>query len=189
MSLSVRQTYYSNSTASRYDYGYSTSFSNLSASKFSAIKAALNVSPAERVTGSLRAEYNKSKGGLLSLSGSSQVAVSDWLNLNLGYSSRKVTSTLLTQAYTRDNYLNGVITMKTSSNRVGGLYNFNYDIGDSRFLNSRFVAYYNAQCCGFSVEYQTYNYTTAVQDRRFNFSFTLAGLGTFSNFFGALGGM
>jgi hypothetical protein len=27
-----------------------------------------------------------------------------------------------------------------------------------------------------------------VEDRRFNFSFTLAGIGSFSNFFGALGG-
>jgi hypothetical protein len=50
-----------------------------------------------------------------------------------------------------------------------------------------------AQCCGFEVEVQNYNYPATTgfpipADRRFNVSFVLAGLGTFSNFFGAFGG-
>ena len=62
------------------------------------------------------------------------------------------------------------------------------------FLQQRILAYYNAQCCGVVVEYQTFNFeglaarARVLQDRRFNISFTLAGIGTFSNFFGALGG-
>ncbi len=54
--------------------------------------------------------------------------------------------------------------------------------------------YYNVQCCGFAIEYQQfdlsgYNTTHPVKkDQRFNFSITLAGIGSFSNFFGALGG-
>ena len=60
-------------------------------------------------------------------------------------------------------------------------------------LDQRIVGYYNAQCCGVVVEYQQYNFpqysTYAVpQDHRFNIGFTLAGLGTFSNFLGAFGG-
>ena len=60
-------------------------------------------------------------------------------------------------------------------------------------LQQRLVAYYNAQCCGFAVEYQAYDlsrlgFSPVQQDNRFNFSFTLAGIGTFANFFGALGG-
>ena len=55
------------------------------------------------------------------------------------------------------------------------------------------MAFYNAQCCGINIEYQTYNLGGLVelrrpQDHRFNLSFTLAGIGTFSNFFGAFGG-
>ena len=55
------------------------------------------------------------------------------------------------------------------------------------------MAYYNAQCCGFSVEYQMFDLSRVsgapvTEDRRFNFSFSLAGIGSFSNFFGALGG-
>jgi hypothetical protein len=56
------------------------------------------------------------------------------------------------------------------------------------------TAYYNAQCCGVGIEYQTYNYGSGfagqgiTEDHRFNVSFTLAGVGTFSNLFGAFGG-
>jgi hypothetical protein len=56
------------------------------------------------------------------------------------------------------------------------------------------VGYYNAQCCGFGIEYQAYNFAGLrgvrlpfSYDRRVNVSFTLAGLGTFSNVLGAFG--
>ena len=85
-------------------------------------------------------------------------------------------------------------TSRASRNRIGGTYPFNYDILRDRFLQQRYVAYYNAQCCGVGFEYQTFNLqgslvrTVVPQDRRFNISFTLAGIGTFSNLFGAFGG-
>jgi len=52
---------------------------------------------------------------------------------------------------------------------------------------------YMAQCCGFQVEFQRFNYSAGAgipypTDRRFNVSVVLAGLGSFSNFFGAFGG-
>ena len=50
---------------------------------------------------------------------------------------------------------------------------------------------YMAQCCGVQVEFQKFNFPNGYRipnDRRVNFSFVLAGLGTFSNFFGAFGG-
>ena len=49
-------------------------------------------------------------------------------------------------------------------------------------------------CCGFAVDYQAFNYPDlsalfpVPADRRINLSFTLAGLGTFQNMFGAFGG-
>jgi hypothetical protein len=67
---------------------------------------------------------------------------------------------------------------------------FNYDLLRDNFLQQRYFAYYNAQCCGVLAEFQTFNFVGAriPQDRRFNVSFTLAGIGTFSNFLGAFGG-
>ena len=85
-------------------------------------------------------------------------------------------------------------SLRTPANRVGGTYGLNYDLGRRTFLQSRIVGYYNAQCCGFVAEFQTRNYPLysiafpVPQDRRFNVSVTLAGLGTFSNLFGGFGG-
>jgi hypothetical protein len=62
------------------------------------------------------------------------------------------------------------------------------------FLNQSIVAHYNTQCCGIAIEYQRFNFGTrqgqagVPKDRRFNLSFTLAGIGTFSDLFGAFGG-
>ena len=54
--------------------------------------------------------------------------------------------------------MNAMTTLRTSGNRVGGSYTFNYDIGRATLLTSRIVGYYNAQCCGVAVEYQTVNF-------------------------------
>ncbi len=62
------------------------------------------------------------------------------------------------------------------------------------FLQQRYMVYYNAQCCGVSVEYQTWNFQGSVvglavpQDNRFNISFTLAGIGAVPSFLGAMSG-
>jgi hypothetical protein len=83
--------------------------------------------------------------------------------------------------------------VRLKENKYGGMYQFNYDLLRGTFLQRRMLAYYNAQCCGFAVEYQTYNlsglsYSPVQKDHRLNISFTLAGIGTFANFFGAMGG-
>ena len=93
-----------------------------------------------------------------------------------------------------DHYLNASVNWHGLGNRVGATYAFNYDLRRDRFLQQRIVGYYNAQCCGVAVEYQRFNFgntfapSTELQDRRFNISFTLAGIGTFSNLLGAFGG-
>jgi hypothetical protein len=54
------------------------------------------------------------------------------------------------------------------------------------------IAYYNPQCCGIGIEYQTRQVPSFAGfkgriDRIFNVSFTLAGIGTFTDFLGAFG--
>jgi hypothetical protein len=88
--------------------------------------------------------------------------------------------------------------VQLAQNRYGGTFWFTYDfqkretagiLRRNGFIDRRFVAYYNMQCCGFIVEYQSMTYGGLYpQNNRFNVSFTLAGLGTFSDFFGAFGG-
>jgi hypothetical protein len=91
------------------------------------------------------------------------------------------------------NALNASAVIKKPGNGFGGNYTFNYDLRQRSFLNQRYVAYYNTQCCGLIMEYQDFNYGANIarvgvtQDHRFNISFTLAGIGTFSDLFGAFG--
>ena len=75
---------------------------------------------------------------------------------------------------------------------MSGFYGLNWDI-DANYIYSQSIgATYMAQCCGVQADFQVVNFlpsvTTVQSDRRLNFSFVLAGLGTFSNFFGLLGG-
>ena len=93
--------------------------------------------------------------------------------------------------FTSNNYIQQTTTLRLAGNKLGGTIQFNYDIGRSTLLNQRYVANYNAQCCGIAFEYQAFNYPggfVVAQDRRINFAFTLAGIGSFSNFFGTFGG-
>jgi hypothetical protein len=74
------------------------------------------------------------------------------------------------------------------------MYSFNYDVLKTTMLQQRVSGFYNAQCCGIAMEYQSYNFAGLTNvpipaDHRFFMSFTLAGLGNFSPFNGALGGV
>ena len=94
----------------------------------------------------------------------------------------------------RRNYVNAGTNIRRPGNRLGASYTFNYDLLRDTFIQQRYTTYYNSQCCGVAIEYQTFNYGGSLaaygltQDKRFNLSFTLAGIGTFSNLFGAFGG-
>jgi hypothetical protein len=193
LGLSIGQTYYSDDRASQYDPNYSTSFSGSAPTKLSPIRLVLRAAPAAEVNGSFRMEYDPNQGLVQSMVADGQVRLAAGLHVTAGFSQRRLASTL-DIAPKLDNYVVAAATYRSVSNRLGGSYSFNYDIGRSTLLTSRIIGSYNVQCCGFAVEYQTYNFPQGTaafpvaKDRRFNFSFTLSGLGTFSNFFGAMGG-
>jgi LPS-assembly protein len=193
LGFSIGQTYYSDDRASQYDPNYSTSFSGSAPAKLSPIRLVFRAAPTGEVNGAFRMEYDANQGLVQTMVADGQVRLAEGLHVTAGFSQRRLSS-ILDIAPRLDNYVQAATTYRSASNRVGGTYSFNYDLGRGTLLTSRIVGYYNVQCCGFAVEYQTYNFpqgTTAfpvTKDRRFNFSFTLSGLGTFSNFFGAMGG-
>ena len=84
--------------------------------------------------------------------------------------------------------------MRWLDGRATGTYNISWDITRSYVQSQGVMLSYLAQCCGLTMEFQKYNYGSLgvnlanSSDMRFNFGFILAGLGTFSNFFGAFGG-
>jgi LPS-assembly protein len=91
-------------------------------------------------------------------------------------------------------FLNSNATIRFRQNRYGIVHNFNWDVHDQSILQQRIAGYYNAQCCGFSAEYQMFDLTRlgsnspVPQDSRFHFSVTLGGIGNVSNIFGGLSG-
>ena len=76
-------------------------------------------------------------------------------------------------------------SLRTKDERYGGTFSFDVDVKNRVLLDQRYSFFYNAQCCGFGVEYQITNIEHLNQAdkfrRTFNFTFTLAGIGSFSN--------
>jgi LPS-assembly protein len=190
LNVSVSQNYYSDPRASLYDPSYQNSYGQLRPTKFSSVVLAARTSPSDRLQTDFRTEWDHRTGTFLSFSANGIVNSAN-VQASSGWTQQKFAPTTIGGAATTTaHYLNASVTVRESRNRVGGTYAFNYDVLNGAFLQQRYFAYYNAQCCGVLMEYQTFNFSGLVipQDRRFNISFTLAGIGTFSNFLGAFGG-
>ena len=196
LAVVLSQTYHTNASASQFDRQYQSGFTARKPSHYTPVRLAVRSSPTERIQTEFNSEWDPTVHALTTLSVSGTVSQSDWLHASGGWSQRRFPQTLpgFTDPNLADQYINADVNARGFRNRVGGNYSFQYDLKNDRFLSQRWVAYYNAQCCGVGFEYQTFNLAGSLislavpQDRRFNISFTLAGIGTFSNLFGAFGG-
>ena len=198
LSVSIQQSYYTDASAAQYDQQYGTSFQggeNLT--NYSPVSLTVRAGPTSELSGTLRAEYDTQFGALRTMSADASIEISGWLHQTAGWSQRRFIDGLpgFDNPNRLDHYLNSYSSVRTQDNRIGGVYQFNFDIQRNRFLQQTLLAYYNAQCCGISLEYQSYNLeglglgarVRVDHDRRINLSFTLAGLGSFSNMLGAFG--
>jgi LPS-assembly protein len=196
LNVSMRQTYYTDSTASQFDTAYSYGLNFREPSAFSPISINARATPLTALFADLRVEYDPTPADAddprilgMSLNGT-------WRSENAD-----VTGGWTRQAFPSpegviprsSNLLQSSANLRFLGSKYGGNVTFNYDLSRSTLLNQRYVAFYNAQCCGVSFEYQSFNYPERTQfllprDRRFNISFTLAGVGSFSNLLGAFGG-
>ena len=194
-SISLAQSYYTDQNAAQYDRNYESSFNGTAPpTNFTPVTLLARVSPNDRVGGQFRTDWDTSVEALRTLAASGTFRNGTWFESSAGWSMRRFIPELpnFTEA-AATHAINGSATLRTRSNRLGGTYTFDYDFKNDYYLQQRIIGYYNAQCCGVAMEYQTWNLLgvggiTVPQDRRFNISFTLAGIGTFSNFLGALAG-
>ncbi len=195
LSVAIKQNYYTDALAALYAQQYqSSSYASTATSKYSALALSARTSPNDHVQGEFRTEWDPTFHTLKTLAAAGSVNSGN-LQASAGWSRRRYIPGLpgFDNPNFADHYMNGSANWHTRTNTLGVTYSFNYDLRRDSFLQQRYLGYYNAQCCGFGVEYQAYNYSsftgaTVPQDRRFNVSFTLAGIGTFSNFLGAFGG-
>ncbi len=196
LDLGFAQSYYTNALTAQYDQQYETSFTGAPPSHFSPMAFSLRAVPTTNYSATVRAELDSQYHALRTISVNGSAAFGRLIQTTIGWSHRGYIPELsgFNDPTQLDNYVNGSITAHTHSNRFGGSYTSNYDILRGTMLQLRLSGYYTAQCCGIVVDYQTYNLTgintllPIAQDHRFNISFTLAGIGTFGNFFGALSG-
>jgi hypothetical protein len=81
-------------------------------------------------------------------------------------------------------------TIHTRDNRLSGSYMMTFNVVEKKFLQQRVIAAYNSQCCGVAFDYSVNStgYSTVPTNRTLGISFTLAGIGTFTNPFGSFGG-
>jgi hypothetical protein len=190
LSVSVGQNYYSNEQAAGVDPQYQTAFNLRPPSKYSPVRFSVRASPSDHYQSDFRTEWDHTTGTFQSIAANGVVNNAN-VQASGGWTlTKNIPVVIGSPVTTSSHYLQGSLTLRTTGNRLGGTYSFHYDLFRDQYLQQRYFAYYNAQCCGLLVEYQTYNIVglSIPQDRRFNVSFTLAGIGTFSNFLGAFGG-
>lgn len=189
LTLGVQQTAYLTPNASLNDTQYVSSSFRPKAVDVSDVAFNVKVTPSARFDSTTRLEYN--------LQGEGLHVVTTGTTAQLGQSS----TTINYSRYRRrpeakpESSLSWSTALNLLEGRARGAYALTWDIGRAGILSQTVGISYLAQCCGIQADFQKFKYPQAradfpiASDRRFNVSFVLAGLGTFSNFFGAFGGL
>ena len=194
LSVAITQSYYTDGRAASVDRDYQSSTYTTAPRpyNFSPVAMLVRANPTRETDVTFRTEYDTQFHALRTLATNGGMRAG-WVYATAGWS-----QTRFVQGYNLPENATNALTGSASGRRPGGAvagtYVFNYDVKTQAFTNQRLIASYNTQCCGLAVEYQRFNYGQAgtvvgvPHDRRFNISFTLAGIGTFSDIFGAFGG-
>jgi LPS-assembly protein len=192
ISATIRQTYNTNALSILAD-AQQRSRNIEPTSRFTPVQVLVRTSPFDGITGTFRTDYDGRYSRFRSFSadaGWEEERVShtaSWSNLrfrpnSLGQNTARQT-----------HYFNSATNLRFQQNRYGVTHSLNWDVKDQSLTQHRIAGYYNAQCCGFSAEYQfidlsQFSNIAVQQDSRFHFSVTLGGIGNVSNIFGAMGG-
>ena len=207
--VELSQSYYTNQSAAQYDTQYQTTLGIVSQTptNFSPIALNFRALPTDFLNANLRAEFDARYHGLRTISAQGSYIWTNRIQVTGGWSKRgyipeipafndcrTIQTPYACTPASLDQAINVMTNLHTKDNKVGGTFSFNYDILRGYMQQEQMSLFYNAQCCGIAVQYQTYNYgpyssSPIPADHRFFLSFTLAGLGNFSPFNGALSGV
>jgi hypothetical protein len=186
LTLGVQQTYYTNPETSRFDTSYGSYSGRPRPVDLSPIAVTARVSPTPAVDATARLEYDVAGNGLQILTAGSTLTTGPG-SATLNYSRQR-----FTPASPVSSYLTGASSWRFKADRMTGFYALNWDIDDKYIYSQSLGGAYMAQCCGVRADFQVVNFLSSIgspipSDRRLNVSLVLAGLGTFSNFFGLFG--
>jgi LPS-assembly protein len=194
LNVELRQSYYSDEQSAQFDLQYQTGYNSPVPSNFSPLALTVRATPARALYGTLRADFDARHKALRTMSVSAQYNLETRLQTGLTWSRRYFIEGLpgFNDPNRLDHSINLDARTSTRNNRLGGQYSMNFDVQQGTMRSQRMTGFYNAQCCGIAFEYQTFDYGgrfAVNSDQRFFMSFTLAGLGNFSPFSGALSGV
>jgi lipopolysaccharide assembly outer membrane protein LptD (OstA) len=189
---SISQSYFSNLLAAAYGQQDSSTglYNAPAASPFSPVSVNITGHPVDSASASFTTRYDTHFHTLREFGVSGGLS-RPLVQVNAGWNKRNLIPGLpgYDSPDSVTNYLNTSASLTHPNKHFGGSYAANLDIKFSRFLQQRYLVYYNSQCCGISFDYQTVGAGLGLpSDRRFGFSFTLAGIGSFANPFGSFGG-
>ncbi len=185
---SIGQSYYTRPAASACD----TQYQNASVGQFSAIQLVANVAPTDTMSGRFTM-YFDSKTRQPQSYNASMSAYGRLAQLTAVWTKRQFLPNVpgYDNPASATHAISGWGTLRSPRGRVSGTFGLQVDVKRKLFLEQRIGASYTAQCCGFSVDYTVLNREHLAlgskADHRFNFSVTLAGIGSFSNPMGAFG--
>ena len=197
--VELSQSYYTNQLQAQYDVNYQTSqLGNGTPSHFSPYALSVRAMPTNEISGTFRAEFDPRYNALRAVSANGSYSLVNRLQAGVTWTKTGCVQQLQPIGYDcstqTSQFINPSVNVHTRDNHFGGIYTFNYDVTHAGFLQQQVTGFYNAQCCGLAFQYQTWNYGVnspipIPSDHRFFLSFTLAGLGNFSPFNGALSGV
>ena len=157
---------------------------------FSPLAISARAMPTSAVTTTSRLEYDMSTGTPISVGIQGSISATRGLDLSADVSrSFRQRLTNGTPIYDSVVRLGGRLVVRS----MKGSYSITRDLTRGYNVQQSVGWSYNAQCCGVALDYQAFNYPEISSlfpvsaDQRIQFTFMLAGLGTFQNFFGTGG--
>jgi LPS-assembly protein len=189
LALDITQSYYTKAQASQADFNYPP----CATGSFSAVRVALTARPADKLSGQFNTDINPEFRTPCTL-GATGTFNTRPVQISAGWTKRQYIPGLrdFDNPNFADHFLNSTMTFSRANGHLGGSYTAQYDIRRNTFVQQRILGFYNSQCCGLSVDYQirdiSYLGTPNRRIHQFNFSFTLAGIGSFANPLGSFGG-
>ncbi len=194
LSLDIQQTYNSNQKATAYDQqifgGLGDQSSQLPPeSNFTPVRLTLNATPSATISGQFGLEYDTTFKAVRSFRASANVTQPRF-DFTGSWTKQQVIPGL--PGYSAS-YAPHSISFSGRVRQEGGRASLSYstilDIFNDRMLQHHFGAFYNAQCCGISVDYlwRNLSHYGLRNDKRFSVSISLAGIGSFVNPLGVFG--
>ena len=187
--VTISQRYYTNAFAAAFDPFSQTT----TPSPFSPINVRANFTPADSFNARFQMDIDSEVYRPRSYSAATAL-IHGRTNLGVGWSKRQYLPGVpqFDDPNSTSHFLNWALATGTPGGRISGSYMANLDVKQMSVLQQRIVVSMNAQCCGVTLDYQilqqaTFGTATLPADRRFGISFSLAGLGSFSNPFGSFG--